>query len=167
VASSDTRTELRQAELQDQSTGDLVKQLAAETTTLVKQELEFARAEVTRIGEGVMTLARQELRLAKAEMAEKGRKAAPGFGMIGAAGATALLAGGALTAFLILALDGVMANWLAALIVAIAWAVVAAALYLAGKSRVEDAGPLIPEQTVETVKEDVQWAKTQIASDKR
>ena len=167
MASSDTRAELRQAELQDQSTGDLVKQLAAETTTLVKQELEFARAEVARIGEGVMTLARQELRLAKVEMAEKGRKAGPGFGMIGAAGATALLAAGALTAFLILALDGVMANWLAALIVAIAWAVVAAALYFAGKSRVEDAGPLVPEQTLETVKEDVQWAKTQISSDKR
>jgi hypothetical protein len=158
------------AELQertDQSTGDLVKQLAAETTTLVRQELEFARSEVTRIGDGVMTLARQELRLAKAEMAEKGRKAGPGFGMIGAAGATALLAAGSLTAFLILALDGAMANWLAALLVAIAWAVVAAALYFAGKNRVADAGPLIPEQTVETVKEDVQWAKTQISSDKR
>jgi hypothetical protein len=167
VASSDTRAEPRQAELQDQSTGDLVRQLATETSTLVKQELEFARAEATRIGEGVLTLARQELRLAKAEMAEKGRKAGPGLGMIGAAGATALLAAGALTAFLILALDGVMANWLAALIVAIAWAVVAAALYFAGKSRVEDAGPLVPEQTVETVKEDVQWAKTQIASGKK
>jgi len=166
VASSDT-SELRKTELQDQATGDLVRQLATETSTLVKQELEFARAEAARIGEGIMTLARQELRLAKAEMAEKGRKAGPGFGMIGAAGATALLAAGALTAFLILALDGVMANWLAALVVAIAWAAVAAALYFAGKSRVEDAGPLVPEQTVETVKEDVQWAKTQISSDKR
>src|SRR5512132_327966 len=134
VASPETRADLRQSDLQDQSTGDLVKQLAAETSTLVKQELEFARSEAARIGEGVLTLARQELRLAKAEMAEKGRKAAPGFGMIGAAGATALLAGGALTAFLILALDGAMANWLAALIVAIGWSVVATALYFAGKS---------------------------------
>jgi hypothetical protein len=167
VASSETRAGLHEPDLQDQSTGELVKQLAAETSTLVKQELEFARAEAARIGEGVMTLARQELRLAKAEMVEKGRKAGPGFGMIGGAGASALLAAGALTAFLILALDGVMANWLAALIVAIAWGAVAAALYFAGKSRVEDAGPLVPEQTLETVKEDVQWAKTQISSEQR
>ena len=167
MASSDTRRELRREDLDDQSTGDLVKQLAGETSTLVKQELEFARAEAARVGEGVVTLARQELRLAKAEMAEKGRKAGPGFGMIGAAGATALLSAGALTAFLVLALDGVMANWLAALIVAIAWAGVATALYFAGKQRVEDAGSLVPEQTIETVKEDVQWAKTQIASEKR
>jgi putative superfamily III holin-X len=167
VASADTSDELRQAELRDQSTGELVKQLASETTTLVKQELEFARAEATRIGDAVVTLARQELQLARAEMAEKGRKAGPGLGMIGAAGAAGLLASGALTAFLILALDGVMANWLAALLVALAWSAVAAALYFAGKSRVEEAGPLIPEQTVETVKEDMQWAKTQIGSEKK
>jgi uncharacterized membrane protein YqjE len=167
MASPNSTDELRQTQLRDQSTGDLVKQLASETATLVKQELEFARAEASRIGEAVVTLARQELDLAKAEMAEKGRKAGPGFGMIGAAGAAALLAAGALTAFLILALDGVMPNWLAALLVALAWGVVAAALYYAGKGRVEDAGPLVPEQTVETLKEDVEWAKTQIGSDSR
>ena len=50
-------------------------------------------------------------------MREKAGKAGPGFGMWGAAGAMALLALGALTAFLILALDGAMPNWLAALIV--------------------------------------------------
>ena len=163
--SSNSTDELRQAQLRDQSTGELVKQLAHETTTLVKQELELARAEASRIGEAMVTLARQELRLAKAEMAEKGRTAGPGFGMIGAAGAAALLAAGALSAFLILALDGVMPNWLAALLVALAWGVAAAALYSMGRGRVEKAGPLVPEQAVETLKEDVQWAKTQIGSD--
>jgi uncharacterized membrane protein YqjE len=165
VDSPNSTDELRQAQLRDQSTGELVKQLANETTTLVKQELELARAEASRIGEAVVTLARQELRLAKAEMTEKGRTAGPGFGMIGAAGAAALLAAGALSAFLILALDGVMPNWLAALLVALAWGVLAGALYSMGKSRVEEAGPLVPEQAVETLKEDVQWAKTQIGSD--
>jgi len=165
VDSSNSTDELRQAQLRDQSTGELVKQLAHETTTLVKQELELARAEASRIGEAMVTLARQELRLAKAEMAEKGRTAGPGFGMIGAAGAAALLAAGALSAFLILALDGVMPNWLAALLVALAWGVAAAALYSMGRGRVEKAGPLVPEQAVETLKEDVQWAKTQIGSD--
>src|SRR3954462_9255007 len=114
VASTDTRAELGDMDGREQSTSELVKQLAAETSTLVKQEVEFARAEAARIGEGVMTLARQELRLAKAEMGEKGRKAGPGFGMIGAAGATGLLSAGALTAFLILPLAGGVANWVLA-----------------------------------------------------
>ena len=167
MASSDTTRGLGREELGDQSTGDLVKQLADETKTLVRQELEYARGEAQRMGEAVVALARQELRLAKAEMAEKGRKAGPGIGMIGAAGAAALLAAGTLTAFLVLALDGVMPNWLAALLVGLGWALVAGVLYLAGKGRVEEAGPLVPEQTVETLKEDVEWAKTQIASDRR
>jgi Putative Actinobacterial Holin-X, holin superfamily III len=165
LATPDTNHDAGSTELRDHSTGELVKQLAAETTTLVKQELEYARSEAARIGDAVVTLARQELQLAKAEMAEKGRTAGPGLGMIGAAGAAAMLAAGTLTAFLVLALDGVMPNWLAALLIGGAWGLVALALYSTGKSRVEKAGPLIPEQAVETIKEDVQWAKTQIGSD--
>jgi uncharacterized membrane protein YqjE len=161
----DTRRD--QHELRDESTGELIKQLAHETTTLVRQEIDLARAEATRAGEAVVKLARQELSLAKAEMAEKGRKAGPGLGMVGGAGVAALLALGSLTAFAILALDGAMPNWLAALLVTVAWGVVAAALYFTGKGRVQEAGPLVPEQTVDTVKEDVEWAKTQIASGKR
>jgi hypothetical protein len=163
--SSPVTNETRQAQLRSESTTDLVRQLADETKTLVKQELELARAEAGRVGDGVLTLARQELQLAKAEMSEKGRKAGAGAGLIGVAGGLALLAGGALTAFLILALDGVMPNWLAALLVGAAYAVAAAVLFFVGKRRVEEAGPLVPEQTVNSVKEDVQWAKTQIGSD--
>ncbi len=154
----------RQHELRDQSTTDLVKQLADETRTLVKQELDLARSEVTRVGEGVVTLARQELQLAKAEMGEKGKKVGAGAGLMGLAGGIALLAGGALTAFLILALDGVVANWLAALAVGVAYALIAAIVFFAGRSRVREAGPLVPEKTVDSLKEDVQWAKTQIGS---
>jgi len=154
-------------DLRDRPIGELLKQLSQETTTLVKQELEVARGEAKRVGDTVVTLARQELQLAKAEMAQKGRKAAPGFGMVGAAGAVGLLAAGALTAFFILVLDGVMPNWLAALIVALVYAAIAAGLYYAGKERVQEAGPLVPEQTVETIKEDVEWAKTQLGSGKR
>lgn len=158
-------SDTREAELRDESTAALVRQLAQETTTLVKQELEFARAEASRVGEGVITLARQELQLAKAELSEKGRKAGAGVGLMGVAGGIALLAGGALTAFLILALDGVMPNWLAALLVGATYAVVAAVLFSVGKSRMQEAGPLVPEQTVNSVKEDVQWAKKQIGSE--
>jgi putative superfamily III holin-X len=151
----------------DESVGDLVKQLATETTTLVKQELELVRAEASRAGETLVRLGRQEVELAKAEMAEKGRKAAPGLGMIAVAAGVALLAAGALTAFLILVLDEVMLDWLAALLVGVGLAAGAAALYYTGRNRVRRVGPLIPEQTVETVKEDVEWAKTQIASEQR
>jgi len=153
--------------LREQSVGELVKQLAEETTMLVRKELELARAEATRAGQTVVTLARQELQLAKAEMAEKGRRAGPGIGMMGAAGAVALLAAGALTASLILALDGIMPNWLAALLVALVYAALAGGLYYVGKERVQEAGPLVPEQTVETIKEDVEWAKTQIGSESK
>jgi uncharacterized membrane protein YqjE len=164
TANSDVRS---QEELRHESTGDLVRQLADETRTLVKQELELARSEASRMGETVTTLAKQELRLAKAEMAEKGRKAGPGIGMVGAAGAVGLLAAGTLTAFIILALDGVMPNWLAALIVGLVYAAIAAGLYFSGKGRVQEAGPLVPEQTVETLKEDVEWAKTQLGSGRK
>src|SRR5436305_15295875 len=101
--------------LREQPAGELLKQLASETTTLVRQELE----------------------LAKAEMREKGRKAGPGFGMIGAAGGVALLALGALTAFFILALDGLMPNWTAALVVTVAYGAIEGALYAHGKATVE------------------------------
>lgn len=124
-------------EMHDRPIGELLKQLANETTTLVRQELD----------------------LAKAEMREKAGKAGPGIGMWGAAGITALLALGSLTAFVILALDGVMPNWLAALIVGLVYAAVAGVLYVRGKQRVEEAGSPMPEKTIESVKEDVQWAK--------
>ena len=152
-------------ELNDQGTTDLVRQLADETKLLVRQELELVRSEAGRVGEGVLTLARQELQLARAEMVEKGKKAGAGAGLMGVAGGIALLAGGALTAFLILALDGVMPNWLAALLVAGAYAMAAAVVFSIGKGRVQDAGPLVPEQTIDSVKEDAQWAKTQIGSE--
>jgi uncharacterized membrane protein YqjE len=124
-------------DLRDRPIGELLKELANETTTFVRQELD----------------------LAKAEMREKAGKAGPGFGMWGAAGVTGLLALGSLTAFLILALDGAMPNWLAALIIGLVYAAIAGVLYMRGKHRVEEAGSPVPEKTIETVKEDVQWAK--------
>jgi Putative Actinobacterial Holin-X, holin superfamily III len=84
--------------------------------------------------------------------------------MLGAAGVVGLLALGALTAFFILLLDGALANWLAALIVTIAYAAIAGVLALRGRDRVREASPPVPEQTIETVKEDLEWAKTQTQS---
>jgi hypothetical protein len=109
-------------------------------------------------------LVRQEVELAKAEMAQKGRVAAPGLGMIGGAGVVGLMAAGALTAFLILGLSIVLDEWLAALIVGVVLAGAAYLLAKQGKERVEEAGSPVPEQTIETVKEDLEWAKTRATS---
>jgi MFS family permease len=125
-------------ELRERPIGDLVKQLAGQTSTLVRQEID----------------------LAKAEMTEKGRVAGKGAGLIGGAAVIGLLAAGALTACLILALNHALPDWLAALIVAVVFGAIAAFLALQGKKRIEQAAPAVPEQTVETVKEDVEWAKT-------
>jgi len=129
-------------DLRQEPIADLLKRLSQETTQLVRQELE----------------------LAKAEMAEKGKRAGVGAGMFGAAGVVGLLALGALTAFLIMLLDGALANWLSALIVAVVYGAIAGVLALRGRTKVQEATPPVPEQTVETVKEDVQWAKTRTRS---
>ena len=109
-------------------------------------------------------LLRQEIDLAKAEMAEKGRTAAPGLGMFGGAGIVGLCAAGAVTAFLILVLSTFLPDWAAALVVGAVLATVAYVLVQQGKERVADAGAPVPEQTIETVKEDVEWAKTRASS---
>jgi Putative Actinobacterial Holin-X, holin superfamily III len=112
----------------------------------------------------VSLLVRQEVELAKAEMAQKGRIAAPGLGMIGGAGVVGLMAAGALTAFLILVLSIFLPEWASALIVGTALGGVAFVLARQGKERVGEAGAPVPEQTIETVKEDVEWAKTRATS---
>jgi hypothetical protein len=129
-------------ELRERPVSDLVKQLASQTSTLVRQELD----------------------LAKAEMTEKATIAGKGAGLIGGAAVVGLLAAGALTACLILVRSEAMDAWLAALIVAVVMGAVAAVLGLAGRNKVRQATPAVPEQTVETVKEEVEWAKTRTPS---
>jgi uncharacterized membrane protein YqjE len=139
---ADDRT---QDELRDRPIGDLFKQLSQETTTLV----------------------RQELGLAKAEMAQKGKQAGVGAGMFGGAGVAAVLGLAALTAAAIVALDAAMRLWLAAVIVGLVWLAVAGVLALQGRRKVQAATPPVPHQTQESVKEDVEWAKTRAKSGKK
>jgi uncharacterized membrane protein YqjE len=135
----------RQQELRDESVGDLVRRLSEDTAALVRQELALARAELT----------------------QKGKRAGRGAGMFGGAGAAGLAALVALTAFLILVLDIALPAWAAALIVTVLWAAVAAVLALRGRDEIREATPPVPEQTIETVKEDVEWAKTRVRSESR
>jgi cbb3-type cytochrome oxidase subunit 3 len=109
-------------------------------------------------------LVRQEVQLAKAEMAQKGRVAAPGLGMIGGASVVALMAAGALTATAILVLSVFLPEWLSALLIGLALAAIAYVLAKQGKERVEEAGSPVPEETIDTVKEDLEWAKTRATS---
>ncbi|HET7518888.1 MAG TPA: phage holin family protein, partial [Actinomycetes bacterium] len=108
----------------------------------------------------------QELELAKAELTQKGKQAGAGAGLFGGAGAIGLAALGALTACFILALDALVPAWLAALLVAVVYGIVAFVLVKQGQARIKKATPPVPEQTIETVKEDVEWAKTQMRSDR-
>lgn len=112
-------------------------------------------------------LVRQELELAKAEMAQKGRTAVPGLELIGAAGAAGLMAAGALTACAVLVLATFLPSWLAALVVGVVLAGAAYVLVMRGKEQVGMAGSPVPEQTIETVKEDLEWAKTRATSARR
>jgi uncharacterized membrane protein YqjE len=130
------------ADPRDHSIGELVKDLATETSTLVRQEID----------------------LAKAEMTERGKRAGKGAGMLGAAALVGLLAAGALTACFIAALDKAMATWLAALVVTVVLGAIAAALAMTGRKQIQEAAPPVPEQAIDSVKEDVQWAKTRTRS---
>jgi len=120
-----------------------------------------------RLSEEATTLVRKEIELAKAEMSEKARKAGAGAGMFGGAAAAGLMALGALTAFLVLALNHAITDWLAALVVGLVWGAVAAVLALNGKRKAEEATPPVPEQAIESTKEDVEWAKTRAKSARR
>lgn len=132
-------------DLRDRPIGDLLKQLSEQTTTLVRQELE----------------------LAKAEVSEKGKKAGQGAGMFGGAGVSALLGLGSITAAAITLLDNAMSTQLAALIVGVVWFAIAGVLALQGRNKVQEATPPVPEQATESMKEDVQWAKTRAQSARR
>jgi uncharacterized membrane protein YqjE len=126
-------------ELRERSTGELFKRLSEQTSDLVRKEVELAKAELT----------------------QKGKTAGKGAGMFGAAGLIGVTAFGALTACLIALLATAMETWLAALIVTVVYATIAGALALVGRRKVQEATPPVPEQTIETLKEDVEWAKTQ------
>jgi hypothetical protein len=107
-------------------------------------------------------LAQKEIELAKAEMAVKGKRIGIGAGAFSAAGLLALLALGALTAAAILALATALEAWLAALIVAGVYLVAAGVLAMAGRSKVQAATPPVPEQTMDSVKRDVELTKQKV-----
>ena len=129
------------ADLRQRPAAELVRDLSTQVSTLVRQELELARAELT----------------------AKGKQAGIGAGMFGGAGLFALYGTGALVAAAILALATAVDGWLAAIIVGAALFVLAGVLALMGKARAKRAVPPAPEQTLASVKEDVRFTKEHVA----
>ncbi len=109
--------------------------------------------------EQLSTLVRDEMRLAQAELAEKGRHAGVGVGLFSAAGLLGFLGLATLVATAILALALVLPAWLAALVVAVVLFAAAGGAALVGRSNVRQATPPTPEQAIEGVKEDVATVK--------
>jgi MFS family permease len=138
-------TERGSSPASDASLGELLKQLSEQSSRLARQEVE----------------------LAKAELAAKGKRAGIGAGMFGGAGAFGFYGLGALIAAAVLALATAVTAWLAALIVAVVLAAIAGILALVGKHEIQEATPPVPEQATESVKEDVEFAKTRAQAARR
>lgn len=105
------------------------------------------------------TLIRHEVELAKAELGEKLRSAGVGAGMLSASAVSGLITLTCLTALVAVALSLLLPAWLAVLIVTLLWGATTAVLALIGKRKVQDASPFVPEQTIANVKEDMEWAR--------
>jgi uncharacterized membrane protein YqjE len=113
------------------------------------------------LSQQMSTLVRDEMRLAQAEMTQKGKRAGVGVGMFGGAGLVALYGVATLLATIILAMALAMPAWLAALIVTVVLFAVAGVLALLGKKNVAKATPAKPEEAIAGLKEDVATVKGQ------
>jgi uncharacterized membrane protein YqjE len=130
-------TPVRRTDVSDVSVGELVSQVTTDLSTLMRQELELAKAEI------------------KTEVQKSGKAA----GMLGGAGGAGYFTILFLSLTIMFALDEVMPLPVAALIVTLIYGIAAAVLFLRGRREMQQISPT-PTQTVETLKEDVQWAKT-------
>jgi Putative Actinobacterial Holin-X, holin superfamily III len=127
----------QRSDVPEQSTGELIKLLSEQVSTLVRDELKLAQLEMTR----------------------KGKQAGIGAGIVGGGGVIALYAIGCLIACVILAISTALAAWLSALIVAVALLAAAGAAALAGKGRLQKATPPVPNEAADSVRTDVEMIK--------
>lgn len=114
---------------------------------------------VSQLSSQIPELIRTELRLAQAELAQKGKRAGIGLGMVSAAGLLAFFGLAGLITTAILALALAVPPWVSALIVTAVLLVAAGIAALLGKQKVAEATPPVPQQTVENVKKDVATVK--------
>jgi hypothetical protein len=110
------------------------------------------------ISDDLSQLFRQEVELAKAEIRQEAGKAGKAAGMLGGAGFAGYLAVVLLSFAIVFGLSNVMDPGWAALIVAIVWGAIGAALFANGRKKLKTVDP-VPRRTAETLKEDAQWLK--------
>lgn len=142
VADSRMSTADEGTPMRERPVADLLRELADNTTSLVHQEID----------------------LAKAEIMQKGKEAGIGLGMLGASGAFGFLALGSLTTGLIGSLSRRMSLRTAALVTGAVYGAAAAALAVGGKDRLLTSTRAVANETIDSVKEDVDWAKTRATS---
>jgi len=121
---------------------------------------------VSRASEQLTTLVRDEMRLAQTELAQKGRRSGVGLGLFGGAGAVAWFGVGALVAAAILGLSLVVAPWLAAVIVGLVLLLIASVLAMIGKREVSQATPVLPQESMQNVRRDVEAVKEGLHHDR-
>jgi Putative Actinobacterial Holin-X, holin superfamily III len=113
--------------------------------------------------EQIGTLVRQEMQLARAELTEKSRRVGLGVGLFAGSGVAVFYAVGALLFAAGLGLAEVMPGWLAALIVGVALLVVAGLEALFGRGQVKRGTPLTPNRTVDSVKADLDEVQSAVS----
>jgi len=128
-------------------------------STTVRAEERPTGELVKDLSEQISRLVRDELRLAQVEMTRKGKQAGLGVGMFAGGGVFAWFGLACLIACVVIAIAGVVAAWLAALIVGVALLLVAAVAALIGRGRLKKATPPVPGETIGSVKADVEELK--------
>jgi uncharacterized membrane protein YqjE len=127
-----------QEEKDERSIGELIAELSRETTTLV----------------------RQELQLAKVEMSQKASRAGKNVGFLVVGGVVAYTGLLAIMAAVIIVLGNVLALWLSALVVGVVITAVGLVLVIKGANTLRQEDPT-PQETIETLKEDREWLRDQ------
>ena len=124
-----TRAETPPPDPKDATTGELIGTLTHQLSTLVRDEVRLAQAEVT----------------------QKAKRLGVGAGLFGGAGLVAILGLNALITAAILGLAHVLPGWLAAILIAVVLFAVAAVLALIGRKDVRQAAPPLPTETIASV----------------
>lgn len=119
--------------------------------------------QIQRLGDDVRALIQQEVRQGQAEMADKARQAAKGSALLAGAGLFGAAALGTSTVLLVRLLDRVMPPTAAAATATGLLGGAAAALAATGVAALEPVRPLLPQQTLQRLDEDVRAAREQHA----
>ena len=137
--------------VEGRSVGELLGEVTGGLSTLVHKEIELAKLE-----------AKQAVEMAKTELKDEATKAGKGAGMLVGAGVAGHFVLVFVSLMLMFVLENVIGIEFSALIVALLWAVVGAVLFTMGRKALREVRP-VPERTIETVKEDLEWQRNQIS----